>query len=512
MKFGLVLAALLWLLLSWLASSVGLKADENDTSYSTNILPNAGVTSSSQDNFNLDGVSTSATSLTNNSTHQGFTITCQTQISNACGAAFNGELESSRDMKVSASGSLLNISGTDDAGTSYVSSEAKNNGGVQLTSNHSFQNCESSASSFACGSRSGAMDSMILTQSIKDKDGNVLATMTTTRVDDAGYNAYSAKVTDNLIYNGLGAYSYEWSWQGNDAEQSTSALRGPNLLGAEVVFEYPTEDYEALTQQEQDNINEALGTTNIPLTESEIWDVISGIEEGIAMKIYESGVPENTMIEVEINEKLEVVSVKSSNQITEVVKEVIKEVKKEKTIQTIKKEVVSLVTAKKQKPATLAKAIIEETKKESTNVREKETSKSKTETKTETETEEKVTAKTETKKENTKVSKLEASMDKVDAVVKDTAKNLEVKSIIKLDAMQSDSDINLAAYNNQEFYKSKDIYLNQVVMFDNRAIYDNISLASYTNNDPINIKDNILNNINIEKQRLLIEIRELKNG
>ena len=510
MKFIIVLMAILWGLLSWFSSSVSLKADENDTAYSTNILPNAGVTSSSQDNFNLDGVSTSATSLTNNSTHQGFTITCQTQISNACGAAFNGELESSRDMKVSASGSLLNISGTDDAGTSYVSTEAKNNGGVQLTSNHSFQNCESSASSFACGSRSGAMDSMILTQSIKDKDGNVLATMTTTRVDDAGYNAYSAKVTDNLIYNGLGAHSYEWSWQGNDAEQSTSALRGPNLLGAEVVFEYPTEDYEALTQQEQDNINEALGTTN--LTESEIWDVISGIEEGIAMKIYESGVPENTQIEVEINEKLEVVSVKSSNQITEVVKEVIKEVKKEKTIQTIKKEVVSVVTAKKQKPATLAKAIIEETKKESTNVREKETSKSKTETKTETETEEKVAAKTETKKENTKVSKLEASMDKVDAVVKDTAKNLEVKSIIKLDAMQSDSDINLAAYNNQEFYKSKDIYLNQVVMFDNRAIYDNISLASYTNNDPINIKDNILRNINIQKQKLLIEIGVLKNG
>ena len=103
-------------------------------------------------------------------------------------------------------------------------------------------------------------------------------------------------------------------------------------------------------------------------------------------------------------------------------------------------------------------------------------------------------------------------MDKVDAVVKDTAKNLEVKSIIKLDAMQSDSDINLAAYNNQEFYKSKDIYLNQVVMFDNRAIYDNISLASYTNNDPINIKDNILRNINIQKQKLLIEIGVLKNG
>jgi len=510
MKFIIILMVILWGMLSWFSSSVGLKADENDTAYSTNILPNAQTTSSGKDNFDLPGVDKGTGVLTNNSTHNGFTITCETQIDNACGRAFNGELESSRDMKLSANGSLLNISGTDDAGTSYVSTQAKNNGGVQLTSNHSFQNCESAASSFGCGSRSGAMDSMILTQTIKDKDGVVLATMTTTRVDDAGYNANSVKGTDNLVYNGLGAYSYEWSWQGNDAEQSTSALRGPNLLGAEVVFEYPTEDYEALTQQEQDNINEALGTTN--LTESEIWDVISGIEEGIAMKIYASGVPENTMIEVEINEKLEVVKVNSSTEITETVKEVIKEVKKEKTIQTIKKEVVSVVTAKKQKPATLAKAIIEETKKESTNVREKETSKSKTETKTETETEEKVAAKTETKKQNTKVSKLEASMDKVDAVVKDAAKNLEVKSIIKLDAMQSDSDINLAAYNNQEFYKSKDIYLNQVVMFDNRAIYDNISLASYTNNDPINIKDNILRNINIQKQRLLIEIRELKNG
>lgn len=498
MKFIIILMVILWGMLSWFSSSVGLKAEENDTAYSTNILPNAGVTSSSQDNFNLDGVSTSAASLTNNSTHQGFTITCETEINNACGAAFNGELESSRDMKVSASGSLLNISGTDDGGTSYVSTIEKNNGGVQLTSNHSFQNCESSTSSFACGSRTGQMDSMILTQSIKDKDGNVLATMTTTRVDDAGYNSNSVKRTDNLVYNGLGAYSYEWSWQGNDVEHSTSALRGPNLLGAEVAFEYPTDDYEALTTTEQQNINEALGTTN--LTESEIWDVISGIEESIAMKIYESGVPKNTHIEVEINEKLEVVKVNSSSQITEKVKEVIEEVKKKETIQTIKKEVVSVVAAKKQKPATLAKAIIEETKQEAKEV--------KKEAKKETIKEEK----TETKKENTKVAKLEASMDKVDAVVKDAAKNLEVKSIIKLDAMQNDSDINLAAYNNQEFYKSKDIYLNQVVMFDNRDIYNNISLASYTNNDPINIKDNILRNINIQKQKLLIEIGVLKNG
>ena len=74
------------------------------------------------------------------------------------------------------------------------------------------------------------------------------------------------------------------------------------------------------------------------------------------------------------------------------------------------------------------------------------------------------------------------------------------------------SDISLAAYQSQEFYKSKDIYLNQVVMFDNRKIYNNVSLANYISNDPINIKENKLYKINLEKQRLLIEIRELNNG
>jgi len=101
-------------------------------------------------------------------------------------------------------------------------------------------------------------------------------------------------------------------------------------------------------------------------------------------------------------------------------------------------------------------------------------------------------------------------MDKVDSFVKDAAKNLEVKIIIKLDVMKS--DISLAVYNNQEFYKSKDIYLNQIVMFDNRDIYNNVTLVNYISNDPINIKENILHNINKRKEELLIEIEVLKNG
>ena len=98
---------------------------ENDTATTTNILPNAGTTSSSRDAFDLDGVKTgSNVDLTNNGTHNGFTITCNTQVSNACGRALSGELEASHDMKVSASDTLIGIDGTE-AGTTYTTTQKK---------------------------------------------------------------------------------------------------------------------------------------------------------------------------------------------------------------------------------------------------------------------------------------------------------------------------------------------------------------------------------------------------
>ena len=496
MKKFIILGIFIWLVLSWFANSVGLKADENDTAYTENILPNAGTTSSTKDNFSLDGVNSGTGTLTNNSTHNGFTITCETEINNACGQAFNGELESSRDMKVSASGSLLNLSGTDDGGNSHTSTQAKNNGGVQLTSQHSVQNCESSTSSFACGNSVGEMDSFILKQSIKDKDGNVLATMTTTRIDDAGYNTNSKKFRDNLVYNGLGAYSYEWEWQGNDVSGSSTPLSGTNLLGAELIFEFPTEDYQPLTVQEQANINEALGTTN--LNESEIWDVISGIEEKIAMKIYESGVPENTMIEVSLNEEMKVERIITSQPVnTQIINEVIEEVKKEETIETLANEVLAMVQ--------------EETKEEKETITEEENNVQETETEQKTET---LQAKTKEKikeEKKTKVVSLSAKLDKVDAVVKEASKNLEVKNLIKLDEMLKD-EVSLIAYTNTEFYKPQNIYLNQNLMIDNRVIYANVNLDVYVANDPVVIKERKLNEIRYQKQKLLLEIQELKNG
>ena len=107
-------------------------ADENDTATIENILPNAGDTSSSLDNFNLDGVQTGSSNvaLTNNSTHNGFTITCDTQVSNACGHAYTGELEASHDMKVSASGTLVGLTGVDESNNSHTSNQKKLDGGI----------------------------------------------------------------------------------------------------------------------------------------------------------------------------------------------------------------------------------------------------------------------------------------------------------------------------------------------------------------------------------------------
>ena len=67
-------------------------------------------------------------------------------------------------------------------------------------------------------------------------------------------------------------------------------------------------------------------------------------------------------------------------------------------------------------------------------------------------------------------------------------------------------------YQNAVFYKPKDIYLDQLNIFDPRQIYDNVNLASYVNNDKIEIKARKLNELNIKKQRILIELEQLKNG
>jgi chemotaxis protein histidine kinase CheA len=102
-------------------------------------------------------------------------------------------------------------------------------------------------------------------------------------------------------------------------------------------------------------------------------------------------------------------------------------------------------------------------------------------------------------------------MDKVDKEVKDISKNLEIKNIIKLGAMASEQ-VSLGTYSNVEFYKPKDIYLNQVIIADPRKIYKNITLVQYTDNDIIKAKKDRLYNIKLKKEELIRKLETLKNG
>jgi len=495
----LIILVLIWLLLCWFANSVGL-ADENDTAYSENLLPNVGTTTSNKSNGNLDGVQSGSTgALTNNSTHNGFTITCQTQVSNACGNAFNGEIEGSHDLTLKATGSLVGVTGTDDDGNSHTSTQKKLDGGIVIENEISMPSCEWQGSQYQCGNSAGINDSYTLNIKVKNDEGEVIDEVTTIRYNDAGYNGNSRKFTDSLNITSTKSNNFEWSMTLVDGSGSTtSALRGPNLLGAEMKLQFPTDDYEPLTATEITEINNALGTSN--LSEDEIWSVVSGIEAKLSEKIYEAGIPEGTKIQVELQENM-TVKVYSSGPVNEEMIEVIEEVETKANIIAAKQEVIKEVI-KEEKSETIATKIIEEAK-------EKEAPKS--EKKEETS----VAAKTETKtpKKNIQKKNISFNIDKImasiDDTVKDVAKNLEVKSIVKVKAMES--EVSLAAYANQEFYIPKNIYLGNNLI-DNRKIYNTVSLASYIANDPINIKDNKLQDININKQRLLLEIQALKNG
>ena len=506
----IIWGSLIWLTLNWFGKSVGL-AEENDTAFTTNILPNAGTTTSGLTNSTLDGVQSGSTgALTNNSTHNGFTITCDTQVNNACGSAFNGELEASHDMTVTASGSLVGIEGdsTPD-GVTHTSTQIKLNGGINLSSSISVQNCEWNQSAYQCGNSAGVVDSYTIIMKVLDADENVLASSTQIRTTDSGYNLNAGSFDDSLHYNGVHANKYEWSWTGIDGSQSTtSALRGPNLLGAEMILDFPIEDYEPLSAQEIKDMNEGLGTAN--LNESEIWNVISGLEESISEKLnVETG---GAVTSVELTENFEIVvttTKKAPPEVVAKVQEVVQTMNRTKTVETLKKEVIAEVI-KESKQETKEEAVKEEPTNIAKNNKEPE-KKEEASNKTSTKVTKKKIKENKVKSKKTINTKLEKVMAKIDKKVKDSAKNLELKNIVKMDAMIGEQ-LSLALYEGIEFYKPKNIYMNQLNIMDDRQIYSDITLSSYVANDIIGIKKRQLEILDNEKQMLLIELEELKRG
>jgi len=238
-----------------------LKAEDVVTG---NILPNAGNSVSSYNSGSAPVISnnTSDTTLSNNTTVDGFTITCETANgqNGGCGAFFTYDkaVEAAHDLKLTTSASLVGIDGTGQTSSETITSTvAKLDQGITLNNTIDMQNCEWSGSAFACGDSTGAADSYTIKVRILDDDDEELASVTQTRTTDAGYNANSEAFTDQLIYTGMGAYKYEWSWEGIDGSGSTQShanQRGPNLLGAKLLMTFNSEDFTYISTESQTSL------------------------------------------------------------------------------------------------------------------------------------------------------------------------------------------------------------------------------------------------------------------
>jgi len=459
----------------------------------------------------------------------GWTTTGNVDVLNDCCELNN--VTSNYDLEFGNSGSI-----TQDFNlTSDTILQTMLDNGITLNSTVEVQNGECGVS--GCWGGQGAADTFTITLNIKDSNGNLLATNTTIRTDVTGING--ANFTDTLIYSGINSNIGNIHISGTDAN-APATLGGANLDNISVTMTY---DDTVLTEQASTaltNIEEVLEelTTEVfnEIEELYLKEEIKFAEEIIEVVEMEA-LP--TTVEVmakeiveeiieEIEEKIEPPTTMMASLPKEKMVETVEE-KAEEIIEEIYEETVSMVsekeeTVKEEKEVIEESAVEEENKEtvEETNVPEKEQAEKKSEVKTEEEEEsnseesttEVVSTTNNTKQKNIRQKKninVDKVMAKVDEAIKDIDKNLQVKNIIKLEIMTNDQ-ASLTGYATIPFYKSKDIYLNQLNMSDPRLLYTEVTLNKYKVNDPVFKKQELLHNIKLKKQKLLIELEQLKNG
>ena len=448
-----------------------------ETATTGNLLPNAGTgqTSPQSSSSTIDGINSS----------NGFTLNGITDYS----SNFN-ELEANGTGTVSASGTLLNITAGD-----HTTTTDSLDGGVSLTSKTEVQNCEWVGSAYQCGQATSGQDSYSTTVTILDENDNSLATVKQNRNNDAGYNNNTFTYTDTVIHTGEGARKWSWEWEGVDGNNpSSNGAVGPNLLGAELKATLLNILYSPIPVAIKEEINEIF---------EELFTEFEEIEDTIEIKeefeFKEELIFEEEVIEVKEEEKIETPMVIAQEIIEEEEKE--EEINEEVVTEEEKEENQETITEEKEETTTQT-AQKEEKQEENTTKTEK----------TEESKENKVVKKEEKTKDKeikSKDEKLDIIMAKIDEEVKDISKNLQLKSIVKLKQMENNDMID--AYN-IPFYKPKNIYTEQINIFDNRDIYSNITLSSYYKSDPMNIQYRKIEKIKQEKKQLLIEIEALKNG
>ena len=464
------------------------KADQITTG---NLLPNAGQGASSAQSVDnsIDKIGNTFSNFTSNNATN-----------------FSSEVEVTGTGTLSYSGTLLDITTGND-----TTNQNKLDNGITLQGNTIVQNCEWASSSYACGNRGSGRDSYSTKIQILDSNNSLLSETNQIRNNDAGYGSTAFKYTDTLIFNNVGSNKFNWEWTGIDGQANPGNLGGPNLLGANLFMIYDnTEIEESITQE--------LHSISKNLTESVKMVIIEEKVKVKAAPVLSTTTPVVKSAPAPAP-KTTAPAPKATMTTTNTAKAAPAPTQKTTTSTTsnAQKSTSSSTAPTNSKTTTASKA--NETKK--TEEKKSNSSSTKTTTTKKESSKEQKTVQsksgesktTETKSQSGSVeTKEEVSLDtkmaKVDTDIKDIGKNLEIKNVIKLQAMVNNEMINVY---NIPFYKEKLLYTDQLNIFD-KPIYQNVTLGSYILNDPIvKSKINIIR-IKKEKQKLLNEIEALKNG
>ena len=423
--------------------------------------------------------------------------------------------------------------------------------GITLNSTIEAQNGECSVA--GCWGGQGEADTFTNQLTIKDSDGNILASNTNIRTDVTGIEG--ANFTDVLIYNGVGSYTGNIDISGTDANAparlgganidniSVTMTYDPIVIAIEIIEEIEDIFEEIFEEIKFENIEETFKEEfqfeiveepmekpqfefkSMAMMVEEIEEEF--FEEEIVMEIKEEAIGKEPMATSMFANMPEEEIIEETN---ELISSFLPPPKEEPTMEEemveeepameeemIEEEPKTMAAAPKEKETIEEKQeeVIEESKEEiieESNEEEVKEEKPTSETPTKSAVQTKKIAKQKAiQQKKALVKNLARVMEKVDKDIKNISKNLQIKNIIKMEAMTSQQE-SLDQYQATSFYKPKDIYLDQLNMVDNRLIYANKSLATYIQNDKMEIKARKLMEINSRKQQLLIELEVLKNG
>jgi len=553
-----------------IASCFALRAEAEDIT-TGNLLPNAGDGvdwgSSTTEQINPGG----SGYVSNGTVVNGFTVTCATSQAN-CGYKWSvgGDFEVTGTATLSVDDiALTNTDRTQD----MLDNGITINNYIDIANcDHEAGNCEgdtgatdSHTITIEIKDSSGTVKSTT-TQTRTDIDGfkgncNGYPTNST-----AGVSAACGQYNDTVVFNNTGANKLDWSWSGTDNNTGSASRGGPNLLGAKLTMTYDNtvisteastalddieetlediqtevfEDMEEFIFEEEDfSFNNEMSfeepefemeTTMGEFTFSDEFFDEFFEEEGMSFEeefVEEEIIMEEPMEEFyeETNEIVdeflpmvpeeeEFSSEETFTTETFEEEEIIEEEMTEEPTEMTEEEVIEEESTEMAEEETIEEESTEMVEAEDEETFEEETQEEESPSEATTASavsSEKVAKQKKIQQKKALVKNLDRIMDKVDRDVKDIAKNLAIKNIIKMAAMTSEQ-ASLELYKNAVFYKPEDIYLRQLNIFDPRQIYPNTNLASYTQNDKIEIKARKLQDINIKKQRLLIELKELKNA